>query len=1140
MQSVSCYINRSEFPCDSGFITPFCADQSTLVRPDRSASSTTDNVSGTSHLSQCLYRSPSAIHLRNYLNVSHVNINSITAPNRQDELEQFANSNNIHVLCLTETKLDETVSQSLYTLQAFSLPFTKHRTRQGGGVAIFIRNNLACTRLYDLELDGIEWIWVKLRTKKHTVIISCIYYPPNQNIANLSNFLDKFSDSAIQAQKHIPSLIMILGDFNLGNVYLSPEHINHSGVTSYDVLFQDTMYDLNLKQLICEPTRITNQTANLRDLILVSGQQHIAEYGLLSPFSQIDHIPTFATVKFNVAYNTRITKKIWNYRAMDIDKFIHIFESKDWTEITNNELGEAVNALTKFILDASNQCIPKRDICIKGEDKPWVRKALKIQIRKRNKLFQKAKTFINEASWKRWKEQRNLVTAMNRKLKNSHITHQVKKLLENKQNPRQYHQILKGMIGRKRKFFIPPLIDENNEQHEDNMDKANLLNDFFANQSRLDMPKHAISPALPDRGMPTLQTITITDNEVFNQLKALKINKSTGSDGIPNKILKMVAIFLKDPLAKLFNKSLAEGKYPYSWKHATIISVFKNKGSASDVKSYRPISLLPSMSKVFERIVYNRIYEHLIANRILTDRQSAYRQHHGTYTQLLYLNHSLHNSLDNCMDFSVIYLDISRYFDKIWHYGLLAKCEKLCGIKGALLNWLKSYLHNRTHSVLVENSMSETRTINAGCPQGSVLGPLLALIYLNDLDGITENELFLFADDTILFKSHAHNSEEAQASIQRDLNKIREFGNKWAITFNSSKTTQQTFTNKRTPISFSLKFGSDIIPIVTHHKHLGLNISSDLRFHYHMKETIKKANAALAPLYPVATHMSRLTLNQIYLSYIRPIFDYADVVYHGHITATDSLRLEKVQNRVARLITGAFRRTSTDALLRELGWTPLHIRRDVNSLYVLHRIRHNAPNYLLDIIPATRYTITKRSLRNSSNISLPRNRLSSFKSSFFPATIRRWNRMPEKIKSIECIRTFKQAVAQFYDLTKPPLYNSLGFKIDNILHARLRMGLSSLNDHLFRINSSQVDSPNCHCEPVPENIRHFFFICPKYSLQRKELERSLKNMMTGYDTLSVDDKIAILLNGRSLDKTAGRTVAACVQRYIRNTKRFGT
>ena len=404
---------------------------------------------------------------------------------------------------------------------------------------------------------------------------------------------------------------------------------------------------------------------------------------------------------------------------------------------------------------------------------------------------------------------------------------------------------------------------------------------------------------------------------------------------------------------------------------------------------------------------------------------------------------------------------------------------------------------------------------------------------------MTENELFFFADDTILFKSHTHGSVEAQMSLQRDLAKIMQFGEKWSITFNSSKTTQQTFTRKHTKNPPSLEFGGDSIPIVTNHKHLGLNISNDLKFHFHVKETIRKANAALAPIYPVAAHIPRQTLKQIYLTYVRPIFDYADVVYHGHITVADSLSLEKIQNRAARLITGAFRRTSTQKLLQELGWTSLHVRRDMSTLNMLHKIKRKAPRYLLDVIPATREQLTSRTLRNSNDISLPPNRLTSFKNSFFPATIRRWNRIPEEVKSIQCIRTFKQALAQVFDLTKPPPYYSLGHKTDNILHTRLRLDLSGLNSHLYRINSSHVDSPHCSCEPVPETVKHYLFLCPKYTLQRKELEASLKTCIKNYTRLTLNDKLAVLVFGHKLNKATGLAVAAAIQTYIRKTKRFG-
>ena len=397
--------------------------------------------------------------------------------------------------------------------------------------------------------------------------------------------MDKVSDNVTQAQKQLPSVITILGDFNLGDIYLTPEHTNNSGITNFDILFQETMYGLNLRQLICEPTRVTDRTANLRDLILVSDQQYISEQGLLSPFSHIDHIPTFASLKIPIAHIKTYKKEIWNYREMDIDSYIQIFENKDWTEITGMEINEAVNALTNFILSASNQCIPKCVIVIKEKDKPWVRKALKINIKVRNKLFRKAKVLNTEDSWSRWKVQRNLVTSMNRKLKNRHITHQVSRLLEHKQNPKKYHQILKRMLGRGHVPLIPSLVDVNNKLIENNTDKANLINDFFASQSEEILPENDISLRLPDKEIPSIEGFSITEDEVFSQLKALKVNKAIGPDIIPNKILKLVAIFLEEPLTKIFNKSLAEGKYPSPWKHFNVIPVFKNKGFASDVKS---------------------------------------------------------------------------------------------------------------------------------------------------------------------------------------------------------------------------------------------------------------------------------------------------------------------------------------------------------------------------------------------------------------------------------------------------------------------------------------------------------------------------------------------------------------------------
>ena len=224
-------------------------------------------------------------------------------------------------------------------------------------------------------------------------------------------------------------------------------------------------------------------------------------------------------------------------------------------------------------------------------------------------------------------------------------------------------------------------------------------------------------------------------------------------------------------------------------KKANVKPIFKNKGSASDPTGYRPISILSALSKIFEKIVFKNIYDHITHHALLTEKQSGYRRNHSTELQLHYLTHNLYKALDSGSDFTAVYLDISKYFEKIWHRGSLHKCENEFMITGRLLHWLKSYLSDRIQRVQIRNSFSHPRKINAGCPKGSVLGPFLALIYLNDLSNQTHNDVLFFADDTSLYASHnAHSLLTTQRSLQHDLDEIHKYVREWVITFNTTKT----------------------------------------------------------------------------------------------------------------------------------------------------------------------------------------------------------------------------------------------------------------------------------------------------------------------------------------------------------------
>ena len=299
--------------------------------------------------------------------------------------------------------------------------------------------------------------------------------------------------------------------------------------------------------------------------------------------------------------------------------------------------------------------------------------------------------------------------------------------------------------------------------------------------------------------------------------------------------------------------------------------------------------------------MHHNIYSHLTEHSLLTEKQSGYRKHHSTEQQLLYLTHNLYKSLDQGRDFTAIYLDISKYFDKIWHKGLLYKSKNDFGLSGKLFEWLASYLADRKHRVRINDTFSAYQTINAGCPQGSVLGPLLALIYLDGLSNRTQNDVLFFADDTSLYASHTTTDlRTTELSLQRDLDEIHKYGREWAITFNTTKTIQQTFSHKREHQKPKLTFGGDAIPIQDNHKHLGMTFSIDLRFHQHINEICHKVNKTIGPLYPISQYLPRPILDQIYKTYVRPHFDYCDTIFDGHITWRSWLRRLSSVRQVAQ------------------------------------------------------------------------------------------------------------------------------------------------------------------------------------------------------------------------------------------------
>ena len=350
--------------------------------------------------------------------------------------------------------------------------------------------------------------------------------------------------------------------------------------------------------------------------------------------------------------------------------------------------------------------------------------------------------------WDKFRKLRNKVVSLIKESKRTCDENVAKKLKSDSLTSTDWWSTLKTVISPTATSSIPPL-ESNGRIYTDEQDKANLLNNYFKEQTLLDDSNTEL-PALPPYNIEsTLNSIILTPLEVESVLKSLPIGKASGPNGLSNRILKELSKELAFPLCVLFNRSLSQGEVPRQWKEANICPIHK-KDDPSLVSNYRPISLLNSEDKVFERLIFKHLYNHLRDNNVLSSLQSGFIQGDSTVNQLTFLYNTFCQALDMGKEVRVVFCDIRKAFDRVWHAGLLHKL-KAADVQGELLKWFTNYLAERKQRVILPGVASDWTYILAGVPQGSILGPILFLIYINDIVAEIGSNIRLFADDTSLY-----------------------------------------------------------------------------------------------------------------------------------------------------------------------------------------------------------------------------------------------------------------------------------------------------------------------------------------------------------------------------------------------------
>jgi hypothetical protein len=447
------------------------------------------------------------------------------------------------------------------------------------------------------------------------------------------------------------------------------------------------------------------------------------------------------------------------------------------------------------------------------------------------------------------------------------------------------------------------------------------------------------------------------------------------------------------------------------------------------------------------------------------------------------------------------------------------------------LDWLKDYLTDRQQRVTINGETSEWGNINAGVPQGSVLGPLLFLIFINDLTYVINHcKIRLFADDTCLFIEIDDPTLQGD-SINQDLESINKWAKKWHVDFSPPKTEEVIVSRKRNqrihPVAI---FDGQPIKRVDQHKHLGLVIAKDLTWNSHIDEIVDKANRRLGILRGLKYKLDRLSLERIYLGLIRPLLEYGDIIWHSESDALD--QLEKVQRNAARIVVGATAKCRTHGLYAETAWEPLNERREFHRQTLMFKIVNNlAPQYLQDLVPNLVQDRTGYNLRNRGNLDAPLARLNVYADSFFPRTSTAWNNLSPSIRNAPSVEAFKAYHARHLP-KKNPLYY-FGDRYMAVIHARMRILNSPLKADLCNI-LHVIDSPLCDCgSGQEEDAKHFLFKCSRYNPQRAQMAADLSPIV-----IREADFGHLLFGIPDTDHLTNIQVFSALHNYMKKTGRF--
>ena len=869
---------------------------------------------------------------------------------------------------------------------------------EGRGLIMYVHNSLQASEL-KMVTNFDENLFVKININKNeNALVGLIYRSPsNNNVEQHEKLRSLIAEASNLQYTHQ----LIMGDFNYPQI--NWEIMSAENDKSEEQKFVECVEDNFLFQAVNKPTRWRGtDNPTILDLILTGNDKNIEDLEYQSPLGKSDHCVLIFNLVCRTLLNENMNPKR-RYNKGDYEGIRNDLNNFDWKAYLNadqNNVDETWNKFQEKMKILEEKHIPLSKPRNKKNSIPLERDVTEV-IKEKNRLNKKFIETKDEEVRKKYNKVRNKAGKLVKRARKNYEKNLAK---EAKANPKKVWKYInlkskvKEGIGELCKDVNDPKSTKTNNDRE----KANILADFFSSVFTKE-PEDGV-PELPAKHLQhDWKDLEITENTVGKLLKGLKQDKSPGIDNLHPQFLKELHNELTTPLTIIFNKSLNTKTIPKDWKKARISAIHK-KGSKSQANNYRPVSLTSIACKTMEKIIRNHITEHLNSNDLFTDKQFGFMAGRSTSLQLINVLEEWTEAIDSSKTIDCLYMDYRKAFDTVPHKRLLKKLEAY-GIGQNMIDWLQDYLNERLQQVSVNGQNSEWHRVTSGVPQGSVIGPLMFVLYINDLPDKIESPIYLFADDTKIFK--IINTQEDQKALQRDLVKLQTWTETWLLQLHPEKC-KYLHIGKNLPWEeWKYDLGGTVVESSEEEKDIGVTIDRNLTFNKHISQKVKKANSMTAMLRRIFQHLDEKTFIPLYKTLVRTHIEYAHSAW-APFRAKDVDMIEAVQRRATKIIPG-FANLTYEERLRKLKLPTLTYRRwrgDMIEVYkIIHGIYDKKANKVLKL---NNEVVDRSSTRgNPFKLFTQRPRLDVRKYSFSVRVAKAWNSLPEKVVTAKSVDSFK-------------------------------------------------------------------------------------------------------------------------------------